>query len=121
MTTAEFKNIYGVTFYAVKKQINALYEEKRNAYTFKDTIEEVHRCEGHGIFTPTGELKIGFVKVDNKEAQAEIQKKIDELETMIKPVVETKAKAAKIKRYQKEIEELEKELARKKEWLAKNI
>ena len=127
MTTKEFKDKYGISYATIKAQINALYDEKKDAHFVKPELRPETRCEGHGIFVPTGRMVIYDKIVPNKKRQNELQKEIDRLEKMIKPVdeekakkAEEKAKLAKIKRYTKEIEELKAEIARKEKWLAEN-
>lgn len=119
MTTNEFKALYGRTYTSVMKEIEELENQKRNNYTIETYMGEKYACQGHGEFIGTGEIVKKTRRIDGNNTN--IQKKIDELYVLVKPVLDEKNKKAKIKRYQKEIAELEKELAYKKAWLKKNM
>lgn len=119
MTTNEFKALYGRTYTSVMKEIEELEKQKRNNYTVETYMGEKYACHGHGIFVGTGEFIEKTRRIDGDNT--DIQKKIDELYALVKPILDEKNKIAKIKRYQKEIAELEKELAYKKEWLKNNM
>jgi hypothetical protein len=107
---------------ATKKLINNLYAEIQKAERTEVgyTIREKARCEGHGIFVPTGEFHKVPVFGDKKRI-AELTEQIATLETDEYLAFEKAEKnKAKERRYRKELEELNKRKAYLEKWLAEN-
>ena len=107
---------------ATKKLINDLYAEiqkaERTEVGYK--IEEAVRCDGHGIFVPTGEFHKVPVYGDKKRI-AELTEQIATLETDEYLAFEkAERNKAKEKRYRKELAELNKRKAYLEKWLAEN-
>lgn len=83
-------------------------------------MEEKFRCNGHGIFIPTGEFHKVPVYGDKKRI-AELTEQIAALETdEYLAFDKAERNKAKEKRYRKELAELNKRKAYLEKWLAEN-
>lgn len=129
MTKAEFKNKYGVAFGTVEKTLNEMYAEKNEEVgEYVEMMDDVVKCYGMGDFRPTGEYRKvrrwmvneEATKAKREQGEKAIAAYLATFNGDFEKIREAKRNEAKAKRYIKEIEELEKELAYKKAWLEKN-
>lgn len=108
-----------MTYNETKREINRLWKEYKNAYTFEQRYERANVCYGHGDFRPTDRMEWKTYKVDDVEKQAELKKQIDALYKTIEAEDEKRKIIAKVKRYEKQVEELKKELEYKENFIKK--
>ena len=118
------------TYNQIKREIRELEALKSNTTVQTGyTIREIGHTVGHGAFEGTGHYEIAPTYGRDESANIKIDKKIDALKNL-KAYKEgkaqedahkaAKAKEYKVKRYRKELAELEERKAYLERWLAEN-
>ena len=108
----------------IKKAIETLNNKIIEAGHYEIRPQEIVKAEGHGMFYGTGVYADEPVWVADEEAIKTYRDEIKKLSALYKEKYGTKeeeqARKAKIKRYEKELKELEERKAYLEKWLAEN-
>lgn len=109
---------------AMIKERNEIWNEYRaNCKVFDHIWGEVVKCEGHGMFEPTGQYELKQVLVREmtmEEWDSEKAKRYKTLNEELKQYEEERRKKARIKRYKEELPNLRSRLAYIEKYLAEN-
>lgn len=108
----------------IKKAIAELNNKILEAGHYEIQPQEVTKAEGHGMFYGTGVYADVAVWVPDEAAIEAYRDEIKKLSALYKEKYgekeEERARKAKIKRYEKELKELEERKAYLEKWLAEN-
>ena len=108
----------------IKKAIETLNNKILEAGHYEVKSQEVVKAEGHGMFYGTGVYAETKVWVRDEEAIEAYRNEIKKLSALYEEKYgakeEERARKAKIKRYEKELKELEERKAYLEKWLAEN-
>ena len=108
----------------IKKAIETLNNKILEAGHYEIRPQEIVKAEGHGMFYGTGVYVSKEVWKPDFEKIAEIKAEINRLANLYRELYgakeEERARKAKIKRYEKELKELEERKAYLEKWLAEN-
>ena len=108
----------------IKKAIETLNNKILEAGHYEVKPQEVTKVEGHGMFYGTGVYAEAKVWVADETAIEAYRDEIKKLSALYKEKYgekeEERARKAKIKRYEKELKELEERKAYLEKWLAEN-
>lgn len=119
MTRKEFAKLNGITVNSIEKEINNLYKKIEDEKETKKVKKETVISEGHGDFKASGHYITIEISVPGPNEEKYLEQ-IEALQNTIKEVKRDEKLKAKIRRYKKDIEKLEEELAYKKQWLLEN-
>ena len=108
----------------IKKAIETLNNKILEAGHYEIRPQEIVKTEGHGMFYGTGVYTEAKVWVADEAAIEAYRNEIKKLSALYKEKYgakeEEQARKAKIKRYEKELKELEERKAYLEKWLAEN-
>ena len=108
----------------IKKAIETLNNKILEAGHYEIKPQEIVKAEGYGMFYGTGVYADAAVWVADEEAIEAYRNEIKKLSALYKEKYgekeEERARKAKIKRYEKELKELEERKAYLEKWLAEN-
>lgn len=108
----------------IKKAIENLNNKILEAGHYEIKPQEIVQAEGHGMFYGTGVYAETKVWVRDEKAIEAYRNEIKKLSALYKEKYgekeEERARKAKIKRYEKELKELEERKAYLEKWLAEN-
>lgn len=114
-----------MTYYQTKKEIDRLTALLNQTYTTEiPYLANKTRCVGHGMFMDTDEVCVKYNVINTPiyrgQTRQEIEKQIKILKDSIADEEEKRRITAKLKRYKKELETLNKRKAYLEKWIAEN-